>query len=145
MSAERIFREIRIVSLWLLLPILASFASSCSNTTPSGTSSGINSAQWVKVKKQPPTWYPRGIPADFSTDHKDGEWIDTEDEVGTRFFIPLRGLPPDRRNALLSEALAARTSEKSQRIHDEETKRKFGSAAIYLLVAPILAFGGAGL
>ena len=145
MTAERIIRVIRVRILWLLLPLASPLASSCSTSQPPQAGSESHTAQWVKVKESPPTWYPRGVSADHPTDHNNGEWIYTEDEVGTRYFIPIHGLPPDRRQALLADAWASRSPEKSQRIHDEESRRKFGSAASYILGGPILSLGGMGL
>jgi hypothetical protein len=63
---------------------------------------------WTKVSDKPPTWYPQGTPADHPTDFTSGEWISTEDAVGSRFFIPLHGLSPERRKTLIADALGRR-------------------------------------
>lgn len=68
----------------------------------------IVSAHWVKVRSNPPTWYPRGTRSDCPTDYRSGEWVETGDHDSTRFFIPLHvsgGIP---RKTLVKEALAAR-------------------------------------
>ncbi|MDA7651994.1 hypothetical protein N8582_02245 [Akkermansiaceae bacterium] len=66
---------------------------------------------WVKVSSEPPTWYPRGVPADHPTDYRSGEWIHLKDTANTRFFIPLHGLLSEKRKALEAEAMAARHPE----------------------------------
>lgn len=76
-------------------------------------------ARWVKVSSQPPTYYPRGIPADCPTDHWSGEWVETGDEKGTRYFIPLHGLG-ERREALVDDALSARSERKLAVIEAED-------------------------
>ena len=69
------------------------------------------SNHWVKVRSNPPTWYPRGTRSDCPTDFRSGEWVETGNREGTRFFIPLDvsgGIP---RKTLVKEALAARGPE----------------------------------
>lgn len=75
---------------------------------------------WVKVTARPPTYYPRGVPADTSTDHWSGEWVDTGDDLGTRYFIPLHGLGGVDRRSLVQEALAARSDKKLAQIAAED-------------------------
>ncbi len=100
----------------LILLLFAISLSSCATTSqqphaPSRIApdpSGAVSGHWVKVRSNPPTWYPRGTRSDCPTDFRNGEWVDTGDRDGTRYFIPLHvsgGIP---RETLLKEALAAR-------------------------------------
>lgn len=69
------------------------------------------SGHWVKVRSNPPTWYPRGTRSDCPTGFRSGEWVETGDRDGTRYFIPLHvsgGIP---RKTLVKEALAARVTD----------------------------------
>jgi hypothetical protein len=96
--------------------------------------------RWVKVRANPPTWYPRGTSTDCATGFRDGEWIYTEDSQGTRLFIPLKGLAADRRKELLAEALAARSPEKVSKITTEEANYRAGLkvGAASLIVLPVV-------
>ncbi|MCF7674302.1 MAG: hypothetical protein K9N23_00905 [Akkermansiaceae bacterium] len=91
--------------LWCLttMCLVGVVISSCSttprNTTPGTQGAQIASNSWKKVSSNPPTWYPRGVAADHPTDHNSGEWVYTDDAEGTRFFVPLHGLPAVKRKA----------------------------------------------
>lgn len=92
-------------------------------------------ADWVKVQSRPPTWYPRGVPADAPNDHQSGEWVYTENAQGDRYFIPLHGLPTERRARLRNEAMAARSPEKMNRILREDSShvaKESGTLLFYL-------------
>ena len=125
------------------IPVLTALClvTSCSTTPKAQEVNPAPPSQWVKACSQPPTWYPRGTAANCVTDHTTGEWIYTEDAQGTRFFIPLHGLPADRRKTLLAEAFAARNPDKSRRIANEETGRKIATAVGIVVVAPFMALG----
>jgi len=99
------------------------------------------SEKWVKVRSAPPIWYPRGVSTDCPTDHRNGDWVYTEDAAGTRFFIPRHGLSKERRNVLLNEAAAAR-NENNIAIRDCADDRERHSATINEAIkkAPITAF-----
>lgn len=93
------------------LGILAAVSCSCSTSRGVDSSTHVApklSKGWVKVSSKPPTWYPRGVPADHPTDYRSGEWIYLKDNADTRFFIPLHGLLLEKRKALETEAMAAR-------------------------------------
>ena len=96
----------------LAVPLLVAWCCSCTTTgsrvSPAPAPIAKPGKLWTKVSTPPPTWYPRGTPADHPTDFKSGEWILTEDAVGSRFFIPLHGISLERRKALVAEALASR-------------------------------------
>ena len=93
---------------------------------------------WVKVSSKPPTWYPRGVAADCSTDFQNGEWVYTENSQDTRYFIPLHGLNQERRTKLRKEALAARTRDKKNRIVRDDSARfaKNCATTLFLLSPP---------
>jgi hypothetical protein len=108
-----------------VVPLLGICLTSCATTSsrsqtatkrpPASTpKSGID-ANWVKVRSNPPTWYPRGTRSDCPTDFRSGEWVETGDQQGTRYFIPLRVTGPTPRQTLVNEALAARSTCKKLR------------------------------
>jgi hypothetical protein len=66
------------------------------------------SGHWVKVRSNPPTWYPRGTRSDCPIDFRSGEWVKTDNHDGTRLFIPFHVTGEIPRKTLLKEALAAR-------------------------------------
>ena len=121
--------------------------SSCSTTAPPRQGGAVMppapSTNWVKVRSNPPTWYPRGVPADCPTDYYNGEWVFTENSQNSRFFIPLRNLPYNRRADLLDEALAARTPEKVARIAREDAEQAARSClkALFWISPPGLLYG----
>ena len=95
---------------------------------------------WVKVSSQPPTYCPRGVAADHPTDHCSGEWVYTDDENGTRYFIPLRGLG-DRREALVHDALSARSERKLAQVDAEDRKLFLRDAKNAALAGPPASAG----
>jgi hypothetical protein len=74
---------------------------------------------WVKVSSQPPTYYPKGVPANIDTDHWIGDWVYADDETGSRYFIPLHGMGT-RRESLVHDALSARSERKLAVIEAED-------------------------
>jgi hypothetical protein len=102
---------------------------------------------WTKVSSRPPTFYPRGVAADCSTDYQSGDWVETGDAVGTRFFIPLAcpgGLP---RQALVNEALSARRpgelhpgSEETRKLEPKEVIGRAAMTPIWM-VGWLASFG----
>lgn len=124
----------------ILASVFALFFSSCSV----GSREIVNPApnpNWVKVRSEPPTWYPRGIPANCETSHRDGQWIYTEDIHNTRFFVPLHGLKSERRKSLLAEALAARDPAKIRRINQEQVDDAIAAGVLNVIVAPFVGLG----
>lgn len=136
---------VRLAALALLAAIVSSCSPGTAKLDPATHTVPAISNSWVKVRSKPPTWYPRGVAADHPKDHRSGSWIHAEDSLGTRFFIPFHGLPPDSRKALEAEALAARHPERVQEIADENTRQMIGSVITTVLTAPFLAAGGMGL
>jgi hypothetical protein len=122
----------------ILLPCVCAISCSTAPSRPplavkqSSRVASAASSQWVKVRDNPPTWYPRGTPADCPIDHHSGEWLYTEDSQGTRFFIPYHGLTVDRRKALVAEALAARDPRKARKIAYEDAGALIGSVVFFM-------------
>lgn len=145
----------RLAALALAAPLAVSCSSTASRfraaeAAPPAAAPVAPAGQWVKVRSNPPTYYPRGVPADCATGFSDGEWVYTGDAAGSRFFIPFKLRPAARRNALLDEALAARDPAKVRRIAAEESARKLrtGAGAIVaasplgLVMVPVLTTAG---
>jgi hypothetical protein len=126
----------RLAVLLLLTVLVSSCATPRSQlrTEPTGSSrmAPAITNRWVKVRVNPPTWYPRGTRADCPTDHRSGEWIRTEDALGTLYFIPLHGMAKDQRKSLLKEALATRSPGKVRRIAREDTQQQLQQSALFL-------------
>lgn len=80
-----------------------------SQTKPVSSPVALQSSHWFKAKNDPPTYFPKGVPADHPTTHNDGSWVMTGDTAGTRYFIPLRGVDS---SALTAEALTTMTPER---------------------------------
>lgn len=81
--------------------------------------SSVVSAHWVKVSSRPPTYFPRGVSADRPTDCQSGDWVETGDAVGTKYFIPVACPAGEPREILFEEALSARSARNPQQIEDE--------------------------
>jgi hypothetical protein len=89
---------------------------SCGTASPGKPDSvpvSLQSSHWFKAKSNPPTYFPKGVPVDHPTTVSDGSWVMTGDAVGTRYFIPARGV--DNR-ALTAEAMTAMTSERREHL-----------------------------
>lgn len=113
---------------------------SCQTNTPPtvAVQQPVTCKNWVKVSSQPPTYYPRGTSSDCPTDFRSGEWVQTGDEKGTRYFIPLHGLTHERRSNLLYEALAARSPNMKNQIAREDASlaAKNCAAMLFYLSPP---------
>jgi hypothetical protein len=98
----------------LVCLVFAFMAISCQTATPpaADVTKAPTRSHWVKVSSQPPTYYPRGVAADHPADHWSGEWVDTGDDHGTRYFIPFHGLGGSDRQMLVKEALSRRSGRK---------------------------------
>jgi hypothetical protein len=128
-----------------LLIVIA--AASCQTTTPpaADATKTLTPSHWVKVSSQPPTYYPRGVSADHSTDHWSGEWVYADDAKGSRYFIPIHGLGTVNRQSLIQEALSARSEKKLAKIAAEDREiRNKGLRKSFILIPAnlLLAMGG---
>ena len=101
-------------------------------------------SHWVQIRENPPTWYPRGTPWDCATDHHAGEWVETGDHKGTRYFIPLHDIGVIQRQSLVNEALAARSASKQARIAGEECEIFLGSLSDIIVGVPLTAMALCG-
>lgn len=61
------------------------------SNTPGPVPSALQSGHWHQVRKNPPTYFPKGIPADHPTEFRDGSWVYSGDQRDSRFFIPAHG------------------------------------------------------
>ena len=112
-------------------------------------SSALTSGNWVKVRKSPPTYFPKGTPKDHATGMLDGHWILSGDTNDTRFFIPANATPRPRQE-LVAEARAAMTPEARdrQRKGNNSADFKVGAGQVacrtaYGIAQLLAAMGGA--
>ena len=92
--------------LGCLMALLTAVAlPSCQTITP--PTSAQESGHWHMVRNNPPTYFPKGIPADHPTGVNDGYWVSSGDARGTRYFIPSNGTGSPE--ALIAEAQATMT------------------------------------
>jgi hypothetical protein len=116
----------------------------CATTPPRvSTSALVAGGHWVQVASHPPTFYPRGVAADCETDGHSGEWVDSADAQGSRFFIPFHGLGGVPRKTLVNEALATRSEQKVQQIAAEDRNSKIKSVLLNTVFVPFYALGQA--
>lgn len=124
----------RVVCL-LLVALTLSCTTSARYTRLDGTPA-LTTGHWTKVRSDPPTYFPKGVPADHPTTHHDGSWVSTGDAQGTRFFIPFRGKLPAEYSELVSEALAERDPSKAEALAEED-RREQQAAAAGIALAPL--------
>ena len=119
--------------------------SQCAPTAPTPPQAAapvaFSKQHWVQVSSRPARFYPRGVEADVPTDWHSGEWVVTGDEQDTRFFIPFQGIGGARRQALLDEALAARSEKKLQQIAAEDRAERNEERSRVLKKAPLIFLG----
>lgn len=98
----------RFSPLVALLTALAVAVTSCGKLPPPYTGpKALESGKWKQVKKQPPTYYPKGVSANAPTDLHDGFWVRSRKPDGPRFFIPADGVGPHSAEELITEAQAS--------------------------------------
>lgn len=117
---------------------------SCQTSTPTATEvpKTATRTHWVKVSSQLPTYYPRGMSANAPADHWSGEWVDTDDERGTRYFIPFSGLGDMNRQVLIDDALSARSERKLAKIAAEDEEILIRNIRNMALFGPPVFVGG---
>jgi hypothetical protein len=101
----------------------------------------VSSQRWVKVSSRPPTLYPRGVAAGCPTDCHSGEWVHTADAQDTRYFIPLHGLGGQSRQALVNEALSARSEKRLRQIAAEDRDMRNKNVSNTILYGPLVVAG----
>jgi hypothetical protein len=77
----------------------------------------FNASHWHRVNNDPPTYFPKGVPANHGTEFSDGYWVSTGDKKGSRYFIPARRADT---MALIAEAQAAMTPEKAAQLERDD-------------------------
>jgi len=132
--AIRFRRPVFVIISGLGLLFAAGPLTSCGtsrSTKPVSRPVSLQSSHWFKAKNDPPTYFPKGVPADHPTTYKDGSWVMTGDAAGTRYFIPVRGVDTQ---ALTAEAMSTRTLAERKRIEkrdhaDIKLSEAFGKGA----------------
>lgn len=103
---------------------LMGILSSCStglNTDSASAAVSFQSSDWNKVGNSPPTYYPKGVPADHPTGFSNGHWVLTEDRFDSRHLIPLHGVATKK---LTSEAMTKMTPERQKTWKRAETSQR---------------------
>ena len=95
-------RHLKILGLSFLLGNLAS----CSSGSKSSATFQPN--HWYKVRSNPPTYFPKGVPAGHPTGFSDGSWVYSGDKDKTRYFIPAHSVATKN---LVAEAMSTMTAE----------------------------------
>lgn len=117
--------------------LCALLSAACQSSGPPPAAKVLPSAaarHWVKVSSQPPTFYPRGAARDCPTDYRSGDWVQTGDAAGTRYFVPVGDPGGHSSRALLDEALAMQTDRKLAQTAAEDGK----GVGNFLKKAPVL-------
>ena len=97
----------RLTRLTAILLALLIGLNSCQSTSPAYAGpAALHSGNWVRVQKRPPTYFPKGLPANSPTQPWDGSWVETGDRAGSRFFIPAHGIGELTPTQLTAEAQA---------------------------------------
>ena len=104
-----LLQTLKTLGILFLLGSLASCSSKSSSVT-------YQPSHWHKVRSTPPTYFPKGVPANHPTGLRDGSWVFTGDKAKTRYFIPLRGVAS---NNLITEARATMTANKRRKLKKE--------------------------
>ena len=131
------FRGLRNLPFMLALMMLASCQSAKIQKT-----TAFDKTHWVKAFDHPPSYVARGYdPADGTT-YSEGEWIESGDAKGSRYFIPYKVTGPVPRPELVKEAIAARTDKKRQEIASHNRKHLAKNLGLFVLGTPVwMAYG----
>jgi hypothetical protein len=99
-----------------LLFLMGSLASCSSSSNPDSKTSPVafQPNHWHKVRSNPPTYFPKGVPADHPTRFSDGSWVFTGDKADTRYFIPAGGVASKN---LITEAMATMTPNRRKEVN----------------------------
>ena len=109
-----------------LLFLLGSLAS-CSTSAKSSQAT-FEPNHWHKVSDSPPTYFPKGVPANHPTGPNDGKWVLTEDGAKTSYFIPFRGVSNEN---LLTQAATQMNTEDEPDYNGEEIAGGIVGGTIY--------------
>lgn len=105
----------------------------------------VDKSHWVKASDHPPSYVARGYDAASGTTYSEGEWIETGDEQGSRYFIPYKVTGPVRKPELVKEAMAARTEKKQEEIVAHNRQHLAKTVGLFVLGTPVWSAYGAAL
>lgn len=97
----------------------------------------IDKSHWVKASDHPSSYVVRGYDPTSGTSYSDGEWIETGDTQGSRYFIPYKVTGSVPKPELVKEALAARTEKKRQEIASHNREHSVRDAGLFVLGTPV--------
>ncbi len=103
--------------------------------------SRVVSHHWVKIAAHPPTYFPRGVSANVPTTLHHGEWVETGDARGSRYFIPFKLPAGTSRRSLIEEAQSARTVKRLRQIQAEDAEMLKNRTIDSTKSAPLIALG----
>jgi hypothetical protein len=102
------------------------------------TAARYQSEHWTKVAAKPPTYYPRGVPADAPVGWEDGEWFRICDAADTRYYIPFQVPAGPRRESLVSEVCSLRTDDYRHQIAKEDAAERKDQVKRLVKYSPVL-------
>lgn len=136
--------------------VIAAAMCSCAST---GTKSEISSANlptgktlsgWYQAGNNPPTYYPRGFPADSSTTHRDGDWV-YAGEHDEQWFIPKNGARGKSSSELNHELLTLKRrtqnyddnniSSLRNKVADQSVVSVVHKSAVSVVISPLVLMG----
>ena len=134
----------------LITALTAGLLASCKSSAPGKPEkkpigpvySALQSGNWQRVQTKPPTYFPKGIPADHPTDYRDGFWVNSGDSQGSRFFIPARGSSISQEQ-LIAEAMEAMTPEAREELKRQGKGNFMGDITSKTVGGVSKVFGGA--
>jgi len=97
----------------------------------------FDNSHWVKASDHPPSYVVRGYDPTAGTTYSEGEWIETGDEPGSRFFIPYKVTGPVSKPDLVREAMGARTEKKRQEIASHNRQHTAKNMGLFVLGTPV--------
>ena len=129
------------IGVLLLLLIATISLISCSSSLDAHRArmagpSALETGHWTKVRTNPPTYFPKGVPADHPTDYHNGYWVRPGGAHGNQFFIPNRGHGKLSEKQLIAEAWAAAAPSERARLEEEarrEDHRKIAASPLILI------------
>jgi hypothetical protein len=147
-SRIRVARHLQGIPACLTLVLAVCSLASCGTNSagkPISNPVAMKSGHWFKARSQPPTYFPKGFPADHPTTAADGFWVETGDTAGSRYFIP-----DDRSDGkmLYDEALSMRSEKILRECAEDERKRRNRKVQNYAMLIPlnlVLAIGQTGV
>jgi hypothetical protein len=76
-----------------IVPLILVLLSTCTlvSCQPPPPVNALKSGHWQQVQQSPSIYFPKEIPAAHPTTFRDGYWVYSGDQRGTRFFIPFHG------------------------------------------------------